>query len=54
VTAAGDVDGDGRDDILLTAVSATAGNAVDLAGEAVLVLASPTSEVNVADGEETP
>lgn len=40
VVATGDVDGDGRDDLLLTAVSADGpGNTVDLAGEAVLVLA---------------
>ncbi len=52
VTAAGDVDGDGWDDILLTAVSADGpGNTVDLAGEAVLVLAkSIAAEVDVADG----
>lgn len=50
VTAAGDADGDGRDDILLTAVSADGqGNTVDLAGEAVLVLAkSITAKVDVA------
>lgn len=41
VVATGDVDGDRRDDILLTAVSADGPeNTVDLAGEAVLVLAA--------------
>lgn len=40
VPAVGDVDGDGIEDILLTAVSADGpGNTIDLAGEAVLVLA---------------
>lgn len=55
MVATGDVDGDGRDDLLLTAVSADGpANTVDLAGEAALVLAktlaaSPT--VDVAAGE---
>jgi hypothetical protein len=41
VTAAGDVDGDGRADILLTAVSADGpDNEIDLAGEAALVFSS--------------
>lgn len=54
VVAAGDVDGDGRDDVLLTAVSADGpGNTVDLAGEAALVLAktlAASPEVDVAVG----
>jgi hypothetical protein len=40
IPAAGDIDGDGQDDVLLTAVSADGpGNSVDLAGEAVVVMA---------------
>lgn len=54
VVATGDVDGDGRDDLLLTAVSADGpGNTVDLAGEAVLVLAKSllaSAETDAAAG----
>lgn len=52
VTAVADADGDGRDDILLTAVSADGpGNTVDLAGEAALVLNTGLQEtVDVAAG----
>jgi len=50
VVATGDVDGDGRDDLLLTAVSADGpGNTVDLAGEAVLVLATSLLPAGAAD-----
>jgi hypothetical protein len=53
-SATGDVDGDGRDDLLLGAVSSSgAGNAVDLAGEAVLVLgASLRDPIDVASGAQ--
>jgi hypothetical protein len=51
-TSSSDVDGDGRADILLTAVSADGpGNSIDLAGEAVLVYASQlAAAVDVASG----
>jgi hypothetical protein len=51
-TSSADVDGDGRADILLTAVSADGpGNSIDLAGEAALVYASElTAAVDVAAG----
>jgi hypothetical protein len=53
VPATGDFDGDGKADLLLTAVSADGpGNGVDLAGEAVLVLGAGLSgAVDVAAGE---
>ena len=53
VAVVGDVDGDERDDILLTAVSADGrGNAADLAGEAVLILnGSLEAAVNGSPGE---
>jgi len=52
VTVVGDTDGDGRDDVLLTAVSADGpGNTVDLAGEAALVLSTGLKgTVDVASG----
>jgi hypothetical protein len=52
VTAVGDLDADGRADILLTAVSADGpGDTVDLAGEAAVVLSrSLKPEVDVAAG----
>ncbi len=51
--ATGDVDGDGSEDILLTAVSADGqGNAVNLAGEAALILGdSLPPKIDVAAGE---
>ena len=46
VTAAGDADGDGNDDLLLTAVSADGlGNSVDLAGEAAFLRSSSLKAV---------
>jgi len=45
VTAVGDVNGDGREDIVLTAVSADGpGNGVDLAGEVVVILNGSLNE----------
>jgi hypothetical protein len=55
VPAGGDIDGDGRDDLLLTAVSADGpANSVDLAGEAVVFLAADLqSEASGEPGEAT-
>ncbi|HSP54857.1 MAG TPA: FG-GAP repeat protein [Dehalococcoidia bacterium] len=52
VSVAGDVDGDGKADLLLTAVSADGpNNTVDLAGEAALILAPSLKQtVDVASG----
>ena len=56
VVATGDVNGDGSDDLFLAAVSADGeGNALDLAGEAALVLGGPglPDSLDLAAGEAT-